>query len=433
MSVTLFGENEARYAALSGLVQGARVLDLALHADARCVDALVTAGARSITVCAPERIRADLTTQNVELRLVPPVALPLEFAPRTFDVIVCFDLIARIAQDPSWMSSLREVLHPNGCLVIATSSADDAAGILGEPFGVATVFAQTPLVGHLLYDIAADELEPELDRTWADGGDEEPTTYVVVFAPEEKHNEKLTMVQMPFGAWEKVTGAELEGVRAERDYLKAQLAAVSDQLARAAWQADNDAQSSAQQENDNLRSELEVAVGELETLRHELEQLRAAGAVGDANEELARHRADRASLEAQIADLLEESAVMSAKSLAWEDQRESSARDHARIAELEDAIAMERAAAAQAQQATADERVELQRRFDDLQRALDASRQRGDDLARRLDLESQQTADLKDALENARNQAGALEKELAVKTAKEIAEPTGEKALDGES
>lgn len=407
MSVTLFGENEARYAALSGLVQGARVLDLALHADARCIDALVTAGAQSITVCAPERIRADLTTQNVELRLVQPVALPLDFAPQAFDVIVCFDLIARIAQDPSWLSGLREVLHPNGALVIATASADDAVAILGESFGVATVFAQTPLVGHLLYDVAADELEPELDRTWADGSDEEPTTYVVIFAPEEKHNEKLTMVQMPFGAWEKVTSAELEGVRGERDYLKEQIA--------------------------NVRSELEVAIGELETLRHENEHLRANGGDGEASEELQRHRADRASLEAHIADLLEESAAMSARAAAWEDQSATIARSDARIAELEDAIAMERVAANQTKQAADDERGGLQQRFEDLQRALDASRQRGDDLARRLDLESQQAVELKDALENERTRAQALENRLTAETSKEITEPTGQNALDDES
>jgi hypothetical protein len=35
MSATLYGETEARYAALSGLVHGARVLDLAIHGDAR--------------------------------------------------------------------------------------------------------------------------------------------------------------------------------------------------------------------------------------------------------------------------------------------------------------------------------------------------------------------------------------------------------------
>ncbi|HSI05827.1 MAG TPA: methyltransferase domain-containing protein [Myxococcota bacterium] len=454
MSATLYGETEARYAALSGLVHGARVLDLAIHGDARCIDALVTAGAKSIAVCAPEQVRRDLTTQNVELQLVPPVALPLPFGPSSFDVVVCFDLIARIAQDPAWMSGLREVLTPDGAIVIATSSADDAARILGASFGVATVFAQTPLVGHMLYDVGVEELEPELDRTWADGADDEPMSYVVIFAPDTRHNEKLTMVQMPFTAWERLASAEVEALRQERDHLKHDLAAANEHIARSQWQlggAVNEAGTS-EVELANARSELEVAVNELASLRHEAEQLNAGNLTPDELAgELARHRSDRASLEAQIADLLEESAAMSANVMVWEERiatlegavnqaegraselEAAAARDQAAVAELQDTIAIERGAATQARQAAESERDALKRRLDEVQRALDMSRRRGDDLARSLDLDRQQLAELKDLVDSERQRAKALEKTLNTNSSKEIDDPSGQKAIDGES
>ncbi len=433
MSATLYGETEARYAALSGLMHGARVLDLAIHGDARCIDALVTAGAASITVCAPDEVRRDLTTQNVELQLVPPVSLPLPFAPGGFDVVVCFDLIARIAQDPAWMSGLREVLAPSGAIVIAVSSADDAARILGASFGVATVFAQTPLVGHMIYDVGAEELEPELDRTWADGADDEPTSYVVVFAPEPRHNEKLTMVQMPFAAWERVASVEVEALRNERDHLKQELTTANEHIARSQWQlggASNEL-STTQVELANARSELEVAVNELASLRHETDQVQGQSAApGDAIGELARLRNDRSSLEAQIADLLEENAAMST---AMATAEERVGKLESTVAELQDTIAVERNAAREATQIAGNERDTAKRRLEDVQRALDMSRRRGDDLARNLDLDRQQLAELKDRVESERRRADQLQNDLNSKSNKEIASPSGEKAIDGES
>jgi hypothetical protein len=294
MSTALFGETEARYAALAGLVHGARVLDLREHGDARCIDALVTAGAGSITVCAPETVRRELTTQNVELQLVPPLTLPLGLTPGAFDVVICFDLLTRVTQDPTWTSAVREVLSPDGAIVISTQSAEEAQRILGPAFGVATVFAQSPLVGHMLYDVTADELEPELDRTWADDTNDEPLGYLVVFAQEERHNEKLTLVQMPFTAWAKVTAAEAEAVRAERDHIA--------------------------QERDAARNELALLGGELASVRRELaeQDARATNGTPELDQELTRHRRDRVSLEAQIADLLEESATMSTHRVEWQ-------------------------------------------------------------------------------------------------------------------
>lgn len=341
MGATLFGETEARYAALSGLVHGARVLDLATHTDHRAIDALVTAGATSVTVAAPESVRRELTTHHVDLQLVAPLTLPLSFPPSSFDVVVCFDLIARIAQDPGWMGSLREVLTPDGAIVVATSSADEATRVLGPSFGVATVFAQSPLVGHMLYDIAAHELEPELDRTWAEGADDEPSSYLVIFAPDERHNEKLTLVQMPFASWAHVAGAELGQVREERDHLRHELTTANEGYTRSQWElgAASNELATARTDLANTRSELEVAVSELTSLRREVEQLRITGPVsGDVGEELVRQRSDRASLEAQLADMLQESATTTERLLAWQAQRESIelelVTERARVAEL---------------------------------------------------------------------------------------------------
>ena len=273
--MSLFGETEARYGALSRLVKNARVLDLSDHGDARCIDTLLTAGARSVTISGPDALREQLTAPNPDVMLTPPIELPLQFAPSSFDVVICFDLVSRLVRDSAWGKAVREVLDVDGAVVIASVSADGATRVLGPTFGVATVFAQAPLVGHMLYDIEAEELEPELDRTWADNGIDDPIRYVVVFAPDKHHSDTLTLVQMPFARWETTSHGELERIKNERDALA---------------------------------------------------------------EELERYRHDRASLEAQITDLLHESSTFSELRMEWLTRlgavEHELATERARVAEL---------------------------------------------------------------------------------------------------
>src|SRR5262249_55286812 len=124
----------------------------------------------------------------------------------------------------------------------------------------------------------------------------------------------------------------------ERDAAVHELTMLREQATTNQWQASGELDAT-RDELRNARNEIELLVSEVAALRSELEATPGGGDASSAlGEELERDRNDRASLEAQIADLLHESGTFSEHRLEWQarlDAVESElVAERARVAEL---------------------------------------------------------------------------------------------------
>ena len=214
-------EKYSRYALAGPLVEGRRVLDLE-PPGAAAVALLQDCGAAEVTCVtnATEALQSELQHWGAHAELMAAVdAPPLPCADAAYEFVLVHDLAARVAQSQAWWAELRRVLHPEGYILAAVPHAgghslQELSGIspettatlnyetawqfLAEYFEDGTAFAQSPLVGHLFYDLGSEEEDPDptYDRSLVQNDEEEPGWYVLLFGPRAYHRDDYALVQL---------------------------------------------------------------------------------------------------------------------------------------------------------------------------------------------------------------------------------------------
>ncbi len=316
-------ELQARYVMLTGLAEDRRILDLA--AEARGLLLLAEAGAAELTGAAddPERLRRELADAGVEgVDVVPRPGLPLPFADAAFDLVLFPDLAAALLDDETWLTELRRILAADGYLVLALANPngrrlsdlvgatfaapltyEEAFARLSPTFGSLTVFAQSPLVANLFYDLESSEEDPGLvfDRSLLDEDTDEAGWYLLVFGPTQIHRDDLAIVQVPYApVLQAVRGQPVEQalavasveadqraeaeLRAEKEELAARVLSLQDELVRRQREVRALEERLAQPAADAPPPSAEDA------LRQRIAELEALGAAQAAEMELLRER-----------------------------------------------------------------------------------------------------------------------------------------------
>src|SRR5690349_12094180 len=115
----------ARYAWATALAPGRRVLDAgcglgygaAMLADAGAESVAAVDLAAEIIDVARDQTGDRVTFEVADLRSLP-------FADDAFDLVVCFEVIEHIEEQPAALDELRRVLAPGGVLAISSPNPD---------------------------------------------------------------------------------------------------------------------------------------------------------------------------------------------------------------------------------------------------------------------------------------------------------------------
>jgi SAM-dependent methyltransferase len=232
-------ELHARYAIVGHLASGRRVLDIGCG-DGVALAQLLAGGAEKVVLASATAMGA-LAAADAEARgraeAVADPTLPLSFADHAFDLIVCHDLVDRLAQSDDWIPELRRVLVADGYLLLAVANPagrflSELAGTrcttaldyeattekLADVFGSVTVLGQTPMVASLFFDFDDASEEPGLSLDPAllpEDDDDQPGWYLLLCGPEPLHRDELAIVQVPFG--QIVQGIEEQAPKAAMD------------------------------------------------------------------------------------------------------------------------------------------------------------------------------------------------------------------------
>lgn len=113
-----------------------------------------------------DEVLARAATRWLQVRFVPGDFMALPFPPAAFDVIVCFEVLAHVADQPAFVAKLASLLVPGGTLVLSSQnpwvmlrsqvdpvgkgqtrhwlSAAELSRLLGQFFDVTAVRTLTP-------------------------------------------------------------------------------------------------------------------------------------------------------------------------------------------------------------------------------------------------------------------------------------------------
>ncbi len=285
-----------RYTYLSGLFDGARVLELGAVASTggRSAAQLRERGARLVLAADASAEEVDRArraySSDPELRF--RVASADELADETFDVVAVADLSPYL-RDPRGLDSLARLVAPGGRLVaalrnpagvaLASLAADEAgpppptygqmAAALRERFASVEVVTQSALVGYSLAPLAPSS-EPELA---VDGSlaEVEECAYFVAVCGQEPSNalSELAVIALPSAPLAVAAGQRVE---------------LAERLRRA--QADGEQARADLAPAQGAKAELELSLAQI---RQELDEERALLAQERSRARRAEERADR--------------------------------------------------------------------------------------------------------------------------------------------
>jgi SAM-dependent methyltransferase len=119
VDVDLWNEHLSRYAYASRYAAGRRVLDAGCGAGYG-TDLLATEAAQAVGIdVSPDAVRHSFDTYRSAL-WVAASAAQLPFAPATFDLVVCFEVIEHIADWQELIREAKRVLAPDGIFIVST-------------------------------------------------------------------------------------------------------------------------------------------------------------------------------------------------------------------------------------------------------------------------------------------------------------------------
>jgi len=131
----MYAERLARYWWAAQVAGGKEVLDAGCGAG-QGARILADAGARRVTgVVVSQNAQAEAVRQAGDVAdFVTGKFEALPFAPASFDIVVCFDLIDRSERRSELLDELRRVLREDGSLFLATSTPDELQRELADRF-----------------------------------------------------------------------------------------------------------------------------------------------------------------------------------------------------------------------------------------------------------------------------------------------------------
>src|SRR3954469_10446066 len=125
-------EHWHRYAFARRLVQGRRVLDAACgegYGSALLADAASEIVGGDIDAASIAHARERYTRQN--LRYEKGDATALEFAPKSFDVIVCFETLEHVEAQERMIAGFARVLSDDGILIVSSPDRHQYSEVAG--------------------------------------------------------------------------------------------------------------------------------------------------------------------------------------------------------------------------------------------------------------------------------------------------------------